>query len=352
MFEKTYQTMTDQITTPPEVMRETLALAATTPTRRGKGRRRPLIAAAALLACLIFATPVLAANIPAIYELMASISPELALHFTPVQRSCEDNGLRLEVISAYIQDDTANIYFTLQDLSADRLDNTSSIDSFNISTGSDHSAIGTCPLLDYDPESKTATFLATLSNYDHQLFSGSKVTFSLHSLMSGRIALENVPIDLDLTALGEPAMQEVRWTGGSTSSTDSLFEFPDPFTPVSVMVPGEPIYQPMEVIWICQAGYLDDRLHIQTATIEPLRYEAYGQFYLVDADHQRHAANYGINFSEQWGSPEGTHYSESVFAIPQSDIDQYTLYANFYANSTQIKGDWQVTFPLEEAPAE
>ena len=86
---------------------------------------------------------------------MAWISPELAQHFMPVQRSCEDECIRLEVVSAYIHGDTAEVYFTLQDLTVGRLDEHTHIDSFNISSGRDDSTLGTCPLVGYDPQTQT-----------------------------------------------------------------------------------------------------------------------------------------------------------------------------------------------------
>lgn len=350
MLEKYYRSLNDQITTPPEVIARTLAAAAA-PKPRPR-RRRWAVLAAALGLCFILSTPVLAANVPAIYELMAYISPELAQHFTPVQRTCEDNGIRLEVVSAYIHGDTAEVYFTLQDLMGGRLDQDTHIDSFNISSGRDVSALGNCSLVGFDAQTQTATFLATLTNYDDQLFSGSKVTFTLNTFMSGKTLIADQPLPIDLTTLSEPTMQEVRWMGGGSRSKD-IFEFPDdPTVLVPVMVPGENIYQPLPMLWMSGAAFGDGLLHIQSATIDPIQYNGQSYFYLIDREGNRLEADYGIYFSDKWGDPEGTLFSEDVFALPQSELGKYTLYGTFSADNARIDGDWQVTFTLEEAPAE
>ena len=81
-----------------------------------KPKRHPVrrwCAAAACL-CLVFclAVPAMAVSIPAAYELLYAVSPATAQFFKPVELSCEDNGIRMEVTAAYIHDDTAQIYIT------------------------------------------------------------------------------------------------------------------------------------------------------------------------------------------------------------------------------------------------
>lgn len=70
---------------------------------------------------MVLAAPVMASNLPAIYQLMYLVSPEAAQFFVPVQKACKDNGIRMEVVTANIHDNTAEIYITLQDLTGDTL---------------------------------------------------------------------------------------------------------------------------------------------------------------------------------------------------------------------------------------
>ena len=59
--------------------------------------------------CLIcgLAIPAMAAFSPSFYELLYAVTPATAQFFKPVQRSCEDNGIRMEVTAAYIHENTA-----------------------------------------------------------------------------------------------------------------------------------------------------------------------------------------------------------------------------------------------------
>ena len=72
--------------------------------------------AAGLLLVINVSLPVLAGTFPTIYELMYLVSPAVAQFYQPVQLSDEYDGIRMEVVAAYIHEETADIYLTLQDL--------------------------------------------------------------------------------------------------------------------------------------------------------------------------------------------------------------------------------------------
>ena len=99
--------------------------------RRTVMLRRVLAAAAALALCIC--VPALAGP-SVIYQLVYTVSPDFAQHFAPVQMACESNGVRLEVVSARIHGSTAEIYLTLQDLTGDRVDETTTFTTATPST--------------------------------------------------------------------------------------------------------------------------------------------------------------------------------------------------------------------------
>ena len=72
-----------------------------------------------------------------------------AQYFTPVQHACEDQGIRMEVLSVYIHGDTAEIYISLQDQTGNRIDETTDLfDSYDILRPYDSTA--TCRFAGYD----------------------------------------------------------------------------------------------------------------------------------------------------------------------------------------------------------
>lgn len=84
--------------------------------KRKKSRLKKGVASAAAAALVIMVgTPLLAAESPAFYQALYSVSPSAAQFFIPVREACVDNGIRMEVVSAGLEGDTARIYVSLQD---------------------------------------------------------------------------------------------------------------------------------------------------------------------------------------------------------------------------------------------
>lgn len=346
MLEKTYKSMNSRITPAPSLITATAELAQNSRiNRRLKTRpfyRRPLAVAAMLALCFVLATPVLAANVPAIYELMYLVSPQVAQFFVPVQESCEDNGIRMEVVSAYIHGNTAEIYVTLQDLTGDRVDETTDLfDSYSIRRAFDSAA--TCQLVGYDEETKTASFLLLISEWGGHNITGNKLTFSVREFISRKTSLEDVEVSINLAEVDEAAAtQTISVVGrggiGLSQSTADLNDL--------ALVPGASIYAPVSGLDVTAIGYIDGMLHIQLATSDKLTLDNHGYFYLVDKTGNSIPYDYSVSFVEGMDSGSRVDYQEFVFDIPQNEIGNYTLFGFFYTSGLNTKGRWQVTFPL------
>lgn len=346
MLEKTYKTMNSRITPAPVLVADTAELVQNS--RKHDSRksrpfyRRPLAVAAMLALCFVLATPVLAANVPAIYELMYLVSPQVAQFFVPVQESCEDNGIRMEVVSAYIHGNTAEIYVTLQDLTGDRVDETTDLfDSYSIRRAFDSAA--TCQLVGYDEETKTASFLILITEWGGHNITGSKLTFSVREFISRKTSLEDVEVSIDLAQVAEAtATQTVRAVGrGGANLSKYTADLSN-----SALVPGPSIYTPVLGLDVTAIGYIGGMLHIQLATSEKLTFDNHGYFYLTDKAGKQILYDYSVSFVEGMDSVGRVDYQEFVFDIPQNEIGNYTLFGSFYTSGLNTKGRWQVTFPL------
>ena len=154
------------------------------------------LAACLCLVCVL-AVPAMAAFSPSFYELLYAVSPATAQFFKPVRRSCEDNGIRMEVTAAYIHENTAEIYLSMQDLTERSFDETVDLfDSYRLHTPFD--CTGHCKLASYDPDTHTATFFVTLEQWDQQNIEGEKLTFSVQKLLSGKKSWEGTLDGVDL----------------------------------------------------------------------------------------------------------------------------------------------------------
>lgn len=305
--------------------------------------RKPALALAVLVLLLGLAMPVFASVEP-IYRLMYLVSPAVAQFFRPVQESCEDQSIRMEVVSVFIQDDTAQIYLTIQDLTGEHTDGPVDLnDSYAIRTPFDCAAA--CSRVGYDEASRTSTFLVTLSEMKGNALTGNKITFSVGQLVSGRHVYEGIAMPLDLSRLEEAEeTQTVRSNGGGgpgyqrdPGSTGAFFE---------VLIPGaaDPDF-PVEGVDLTGVALVDGQLHLQTAVRDHANNDNHGYFYLMDESGQRVDSYYSASFITQ--TDERIDYTEEVFREPAGGFSRYELYGDFWIAGHHVEGDWQVTFPLE-----
>ena len=312
-----------------------------------EGRLWKTAAAAVLLAfCFFTGVPLLAAEVPAFYQVLYQISPAAAQFFIPVRESCEDNGIRMEVEAACVRGDTALIYVSLQDLEGDRIDATTDLfDSYSIKRSFD--SAGSCQRVSYEEETGKATFLVEIIRTDGKPVEGGKITFSVREFISGKAAEEDVPVDLQPARLAEREnvsfMEASRITGYAFSEKMPAEMEAEDFSKI-VLQPQEMLYSPMDKIYITAAGYLDDMLHIQLAVRDKTTLDTHGYLYLTDREGNRVDSYSSIFFMEE--KEERVDYQEFLFRIPKEELGKYKLDGSFYKAGRNVQGNWRVTFSL------
>ena len=297
-----------------------------------------------LTACLclvcVLAVPVMAAFSPAFYELLYAVTPATAQFFKPVQRSCEDNGIRMEVTAAYIHENTAEIYLSMQDLTGTSFDETVDLfDSYRLHTPFD--CTGHCQLASYDPDTYTATFLVTLEQWDRQSIGGEKLTFSVRKLLSGKKSWEGILDGVDLGGSLTSATQtaQPRGLSGDLLGSDGSKE-------VTVLKPAGEIVAPVDGVTLTGIGYADGRLHVQVYYADILKTDNHGSISLVNRETGGQIDCDGsVAFFDEAGTGS---YEEYVFTGIEADaLDAYALYGTFVTSAGPVEGNWSVTFPLE-----
>lgn len=343
-FREKYNAMQRDVRPDAPLLQRTRAAAQKAPAR--PRRLRPLIALAAILVCLAlavpaFAMPALAAD-PNGYALLYSISPAAAQFFKPVNRSDEDNGIRLTVDSVYLHSDTVEIYVSLQDLTGDRLDETTDLfDGYRINRGFDCSA--TCSLAGYDAPTRTARFLISITSFDGQDIEGDKLTFSLNRLLTGKTETEGAVTGLDLAAVqAEPATQQVTRRGGSGIAAEAGGSTAETRT---ALVPTGTLAAPTPGVAITAMGYVDGLLHIQVLYENILETDNHGQLWLDNGVEKLECLG-SLSFFAENGSDS---FEEYVFDVSPAQLADCTLYGSFVTADTLIEGGWEITFPLTEA---
>ena len=212
-------------------------------------------------------------------------------------------------------------------------------DSFSINTPFDCSS--SCENISYDTETKTATFLISISQWNEKDIIGEKITFCVREMLSNKQEYDAILTDLDLTQI---------------SAT------PKTFTPTQILGGGGTNYNEMENnfqalkttgilcspiagVDITAMGYVDGKLHIQVKYRDSLETDNHGYIYFKNDKGEEIHCIANIAFSTD--SEHQERYVEYVYDLSDIDLTQYKAYGYFVTSDTHIEGNWSVTFPLE-----
>lgn len=310
------------------------------PRRVVRASKRPALAAVAACLALVLCLPAFAANVEPAYTLLYRASPAAAQYLQPVRESDEDKGIRMEVVSAAVQGDTAEVWVSLQDLTGSRVDATTDLfDSYSIRSPVDQSAH--CELAGYEETTGTALFRVEIIRADGKSWQGEKITFSLKKFLSRRAAYEQVDIPLDLTRLPQnAATMAVSFSGYAGPEG----ERPDTF---DVLVPEEGRQDfPVEGFSLTGAAWAADGLHLQLAVKNRQQNDNNGDVYLLGPDGEKHYYDFLCYFRQGEGESR-VDYMEYVFSGTPQTLTDCRLAGDFYTAGLLTEGSWKVTFRLE-----
>lgn len=307
--------------------------------------RRLIALTAAAVLCLCAALPALAAaDVDGAYMLLYAISPALAQQMKPINLSCEDNGIRMDVLSADVSDDfpiasgiggdTAHICVALTDLTGERIDATTDLfDSYFIRSPFDSAA--TCRMIDYNAQTRTATFLLSITHMQGEPIDGKKLTFAFTRFISGKESFSGTMPEIDLSAAPlHPATQtEVSLRGGTPNADVSAFLQPDETL----------FHSPMEGVTITAVGFIEGKLHVQAHCADILTLDTNGYLKLYTAENKPIQPIEQISF---WDDARSGSYEEFIFDIPPEQAAQCRIFGYFTRAENCTEGNWEITFKL------
>ncbi len=305
--------------------------------------KRAVALVAIIVLSITTSVPVLAATTEPGYFMLYQLSPSLAQKLKPVQLSCVDNGIKMEVESAYIHENEANIAVSIQDLEGDRIDQTIDLyDSYRINSPFD--STGSCMRLNYDEETGKATFLITISQWGDHEIRGDKITFYVREFLSHKQQFEGeIPLDLS-TVTTATETQKKHYTG---MGFNSMLYAEEEIREERCLVPSDDCGEfVVDGIELTGYGYIDGKFHIQVGIPNRLENDNHGSFYVFDENGEKRYCDYHISWKEAVDKAVVT-YEEYVFDIPPEEMKNQKLYGEFITSQGTTKGNWQVTFPLE-----
>ena len=295
--------------------------------------------AAAVCLILVSTVPVMvAADNEGAYQFLYAISPAIAQRLKSVHESCEDQGIRMEVISANIAESRADLLVSMQDMTGSRLDTTTDLfDSYSIHTPYD--SVGTCSMVGFDEEKGAAMFLIDLSHMAREPLPGDKVTFSIGALLSKKRNERFLLDQIDLSALPvNPRLLtefNLRGKGGLASSPNDF----------SVLAPQEKNnFSPTAGVRFTAFGLVNGQLHVQVCYENILETDNHGTLSLLALDGTERQSEYSISF---WAENGRDSMEEYVFDVSTEELSELRLVWDTVTCDGAIHGSWQVTVPLK-----
>ena len=273
--------------------------------------------------------------------MLYSVSPAFAQKLKPVRETCEDNGIKMEVVAANLEGDTVNILLAMQDMTGNRITASSDLmDSYSINTPYDQTA--GCHLEKYDGETGTALWAITIDQDESKLKPGDKITFSVSEILSKKehteMALDSIIIS-DIREATEFAIDpRIRGCAGYYDEND--------IESTPLLLPAKTGYQLCDGVMLTGTGLVDGKLHIQVKYDDILNTDNHGYAYLKSSSGEIINYNYSVSF---WADNKADSYEEYVFDISAEELANCEVMGEFWTcNNAPIQGTWQVTFPLSQ----
>ncbi len=349
-FRTQYQNMNEQIAPDDTLCADTL-----TRMRREKTKRKPrrlrrivtlAVAAAIAMGCV---TPALAAHVPEVYQALYAISPAAAQALMPVNKVCEDQGVRMEVVSAFVEGDTAGVYLTLTDTTGKLFGNSAPdlYDSYSLHYPARIGQLSHCHLVEYDAAAAAATYYIEIANVGGEQYIGDKFTFSCRQLLIGRQKQAGVAVSYDLSYVPLAPQTAVHPINGASSIEAMPAEVGQQISNggYDFLVPQGTLWQSDDGIFsLTAAGYADGYLHLQYAASQPLARDNHAELFLHAPDGTQIWHEYTVSYNDY---ENDISYTDFVYPVCYEDLPGCALSTDMYTTDARMEGNWQVTFRLE-----
>ena len=296
---------------------------------------------------IILSAGVAADTMDSFNNLISLVSPEIALLLQPIGAISEDNGIRVEVVGAIHDDEMAAVYFTMQDLVGNRIDET--IDIYNYSLSG--ARMFNIQVVNYDETTKTAT-LRMEANGGKKL-NGKKVRFSISSFLSDKIIFDGVDtgvnlLDVQETNASRRVSLDMNHISGGGGELYGEFEEKGVIDllktdEMNMSLPN------IDFMHISNMGYIDEYLHIQTKWTGN-GIDDHGFLYFVDSLGNKidnKSANIYFGTDELGNTEYGNDYVEYIFDMKNINMDEIKLKGDFFFNGNYIEGNWKAAFKLQ-----
>ena len=340
--------------------------------------RRALVPVLALVLVLFIATAVAGMTNEAFNTSLYETFPELATLLMPVNKTCEDQGIRMELLSAVAEGPEFLFTFSLEDLEGDRLDgNTDAWIQMEFKTSEDFSNTGESSPGFYDEETRRVLFINETKFDSDLVLDDGDLKATLDEIWPHRYsAIDLLPLLEEYGSLAG-AMPAPENAIAYAGYKDGLFMIclgeyiEDPWIipdTLRVLSPGRMPEIPLaDGISLSGIGMVDGRLHVQMHYTDLSEREILNggetvTYYpwdiwitlrdLTDEDAVGPAKQYrkenlldgGI--TQLYWEENGEYWEEDIFTVETALTDGQFFAAEITETLEPIFGHWEVSFPL------
>ena len=331
------------------------------------GRRMPR---AAVILCVILAVMGLATTLAATVDVFNSrlhaFWPEAAEFLMPVNKSCESEGIRMEVISAVVKDNKAHITFSMQDLEGDRLNEFTSVwlsdSAFPHSDEEEERIWSSTTPLSFDAEAKKGVY-AQEFDYDSALV-GEDYEIPLYIEYLDQTEYEAMDLHPVLEQYGNDAKagklpENARAITAGTDAESHAEE-------TAILDPAANLKIPLnECTELSGIGWIDGKLHVQIHYLEDKMIRSGDDIgYYPASSYVQMLGTDGITptYWEWVKSPDTIYgwtwddngddirdWEEFIFPCDPAEVQEGTLRAVTRYNklTDNVEGNWLVKIPMK-----
>lgn len=317
---------------------------------------RTSLAAAAAVVCLMAAVPVFAAHVPAFYKIVEYISPAMADRLVPIEKSCTSQGITMQVEAIHLDGNEADIILSLQDAEGSGQDRVHGVmdlfDSYGLSDYTSDSIVGGCVFLTYDEAEDKAYFQVMVQS--DKAYQGDKLQFSARSVLCDRVEDTR---DVELSGIvyaAETKQVHLSGSGGPLQEEmlpEVLRNVPrtqeDPRRSANVLNLMDVADCAVDDFTLMGIAYMDGVLRVQISMGDNSCSDRHVQLFLRDADGNERYNDHSVSWFEEVGDVRYDIY-EYWFIEDIEDIADYSMYGIFHDSGELIRGDWKVTFRVQE----
>ncbi len=269
-----------------------------------------------------------------------------------INNTFESNGIELKLLSAVVDGNNGYIFFTVQDLVGDRLDDKMGwayckVDFHGMFKG--HLLDCSINQLSYDEETKTITAVTSIQS-TKGISVNDKMTFTLGTLESGLSFFDKYETGVSLYDLWE-ANQDIQTT---TADEYGITAWAGPIgqdlsnkqvKAMSILKKNGLSHDIDGIDWarLTGIGFIDNQLHLQYQYTENRRDFNGGSFSLYNRNGEEIKSTNALHFGEN-----RLGYVEHVYDIGSpEELRDISLKAQFNSSAGYIDGQWNISFLVD-----